>query len=153
VYRLFPKVLRRGGGTACAILFIFCKLMPTYSASVDCMLQDDGTFTCKHGSSECAGNIQQLCVQQHSKPHRRYDWLFKFVLCSSNQGMDEVGTDKAAATCLKVRVQPLAAAAAAACSTPVSALAVHACKGPQQQASCLHVFCRKLECQLLLPPR
>lgn len=77
-----------------------------------CMLQDDGTFSCKHGPTECAGNLQQLCVQLHSKSYQRYDWLYKFVLCENKQGLDAIGTFTTAASCLKVGAQLRAGAAA-----------------------------------------
>eukprot|EP00882_Tetradesmus_deserticola_P028035 GHRQ01031205.1.p1 GENE.GHRQ01031205.1~~GHRQ01031205.1.p1 ORF type:complete len:195 (+),score=14.83 GHRQ01031205.1:250-834(+) len=66
------------------------------------MLQEDGTYACKHGPTECAGNVQQLCVQLHSPPSQRYDWLYKFVLCSNRQGLDGIGTFATATSCLKV---------------------------------------------------
>uniref|UniRef100_A0A383VLZ6 Uncharacterized protein n=1 Tax=Tetradesmus obliquus TaxID=3088 RepID=A0A383VLZ6_TETOB len=71
--------------------------------------QDDGTFSCKHGPTECAGNLQQLCVQLHSKWYQRYDWLYKFVLCENKQGIDAIGTFTTAASCLKEIGMPVAA--------------------------------------------
>jgi len=37
-----------------------------------------GSFQCMHGSSECVGNIQQLCVKDQYP--RNYTW-FNFMLC------------------------------------------------------------------------
>jgi hypothetical protein len=76
-------------------------LLPLH-AVVTCGLQEDATYACKHGPTECAGNVQQLCVQMYSKPFQRYDWLYKFVLCSNRAGLDAIGTFTTAATCLKV---------------------------------------------------
>jgi hypothetical protein len=39
----------------------------------------------------------------YSKPFQRYDWLYKFVLCSNRAGLDAIGTFTTAASCLKVR--------------------------------------------------
>lgn len=36
------------------------------------LLQEDGSWKCKHGDEECAGDLQQLCVQQYSKDYNRY---------------------------------------------------------------------------------
>eukprot|EP00878_Enallax_costatus_P002079 GHUV01002246.1.p1 GENE.GHUV01002246.1~~GHUV01002246.1.p1 ORF type:complete len:230 (+),score=58.23 GHUV01002246.1:101-790(+) len=63
--------------------------------------QDDGTWKCKHGDAECAGDLQQLCVQLNSKLEQRYDWLYKFVLCNNKQGLDAIGSFSTAALCLK----------------------------------------------------
>eukprot|EP00882_Tetradesmus_deserticola_P005064 GHRQ01005335.1.p1 GENE.GHRQ01005335.1~~GHRQ01005335.1.p1 ORF type:complete len:234 (+),score=77.69 GHRQ01005335.1:439-1140(+) len=70
--------------------------------------QEDGTYACKHGPTECAGNVQQLCVQLHSPPSQRYDWLYKFVLCSNRQGLDGIGTFATATSCLKEASVPFA---------------------------------------------
>jgi hypothetical protein len=54
---------------------------------------------------ECAGNIQQMCVQQYTKIHKRFDWTYKYIICNFNKGMDNVGTSYTADVCLKVRAQ------------------------------------------------
>jgi len=63
--------------------------------------QEDGSWKCKHGDEECAGDLQQLCVQQYSKDYNRYNWLFNFILCNNKEGLDQTGTFATATKCLK----------------------------------------------------
>eukprot|EP00775_Hariotina_reticulata_P007516 gene7516-7726_t len=63
--------------------------------------QEGGGWSCKHGNSECNGDVQQLCVQQHSKPYNRIKWLYSFVLCNNKQGFNATGSFATAAKCLK----------------------------------------------------
>ncbi|KAF8059432.1 hypothetical protein HT031_005237 [Scenedesmus sp. PABB004] len=70
--------------------------------------QKNGTYTCKHGPAECAGDLQQLCVQAHSKAY--VDWPFRFALCSTRHGVEAVGEFANVAACLKAAGIPLAAA-------------------------------------------
>jgi hypothetical protein len=65
-------------------------------------MQEDGDWTCKHGAQECDGNLQQLCVQQHTKAYNRYDWLFRFIACNNKAGREKVGLYPTALKCLKV---------------------------------------------------
>jgi hypothetical protein len=44
-------------------------------------MQEDGSWKCKHGDEECAGDLQQLCVQQYSKDYNRCNRLMNVVLC------------------------------------------------------------------------
>ena len=66
------------------------------------LLQEGGGWTCKHGPQECEGDKQQLCVQKYTEPQQRYNWLYSFIMCNNQQGLEEVGTFKTALTCLKV---------------------------------------------------
>jgi hypothetical protein len=67
-----------------------------------CALQRDGSWTCKHGKSECAGDVQQLCVQKYSKPYNRVKWLLAFVLCNNREGLEAIGSFTTASRCLQV---------------------------------------------------
>jgi hypothetical protein len=66
-------------------------------------MQEDGSWKCKHGDEECAGDLQQLCVQQYSKDYNRYNWLMNFILCNNKEGLDQTGSFATATKCLKVR--------------------------------------------------
>ncbi|WIA36172.1 hypothetical protein OEZ86_007516 [Tetradesmus obliquus] len=61
----------------------------------------DGSYACKHGTTECAGNIQDLCVQQYTRVPQRYNWLYKFVMCCNSKDMYCIGDLETATTCLK----------------------------------------------------
>lgn len=63
--------------------------------------QPDGSWKCRHDEPECAGNLQQLCVQQYSKEVNRFNWLMNFILCSNREGMDQIGSFTTATKCLK----------------------------------------------------
>jgi hypothetical protein len=65
--------------------------------------QDDGSWQCKHGDDECAGDLQQLCVQQFSSEYNRVNLLLNFILCSNRAG-EVVGSFATATKCLKVCV-------------------------------------------------
>ncbi|PWZ00361.1 hypothetical protein BCV70DRAFT_199649 [Testicularia cyperi] len=68
---------------------------------------------CKHGDGECAGNIQQLCVQDALNPQRagdEYDlspsaaqklW-WNFIQCQNFAGLGTVGDESQAQRCLKI---------------------------------------------------
>lgn len=47
-----------------------------------------------HGSQECAGNVQQLCVAKYSPSN----W-FEFVKCQNYQGRQHVGEPDVAIRC------------------------------------------------------
>jgi len=81
----------------------FIRAVPL--SSVMPILQEDGSWKCKHGDEECAGDLQQLCVQQYSKDYNRYNWLFNFILCNNKEGLDQTGSFATATKCLKVRLQ------------------------------------------------
>lgn len=99
--------------------------------------QENGTWACKHGPSECAGDLQQLCVQQEAATGAdRLDWLLPFVLCTNAAGMDAQGQLTTAARCLKARLLlPLLrphelatrTACTAACTTTCAAACTAAC--------------------------
>lgn len=46
----------------------------------------DGSAVCKHGAIECAGDVQQLCVQQHASP----EVFWRFLQCQ-NADFEGVG--------------------------------------------------------------
>jgi hypothetical protein len=79
-----------------------------FAAACSCT-QPDGSWKCKHDEPECAGNLQQLCVQQYSKEVNRYNWLMNFILCNNKEGMDQTGSFATATKCLKVRKGSLCA--------------------------------------------
>lgn len=54
---------------------------------------------CKHGPSECDGNVQQLCVRQHT--HGIKEW-WNFIQCSNYGKLDKVGDISLAKQCAKV---------------------------------------------------
>ena len=39
-------------------------------------------ITCRHGRSECVGNMLQLCVGARTPPERDYDWFWGYITCS-----------------------------------------------------------------------
>ncbi|KAH8552953.1 hypothetical protein BGW37DRAFT_487838 [Umbelopsis sp. PMI_123] len=53
-------------------------------------------FTCKHGPSECYGNMQELCYRH---VHGEETW-FSFIQCL-NEDLPYIGTDKLGASCAK----------------------------------------------------
>lgn len=53
-----------------------------------------------HGSQECDGNVQQLCVRDSSKTSQR-DW-WNFIQCQNFQDLKRVGDLSLAKQCAKV---------------------------------------------------
>ncbi len=49
-------------------------------------ISDTGAAACKHGAMECAGDVQQLCMQRHASP----EVFWKFLMCQ-NSNFDSVG--------------------------------------------------------------
>jgi hypothetical protein len=68
-------------------------------------MQEDGSWTSKHGQAEVDGDMQQLCVQLNTPLEQRYDWMYRFVSCNNKQGMEAIGQFITAAVCLKVSWQ------------------------------------------------
>ncbi|KDE03454.1 hypothetical protein MVLG_06065 [Microbotryum lychnidis-dioicae p1A1 Lamole] len=66
----------------------------------------DGKVTCKHGPSECTGNIQQLCAEKHWKvvngSGNPWATWWNFVQCQNYNGLSRIGTDRLAQTCASV---------------------------------------------------
>lgn len=81
-----------------------CSVCPYFCSACCHLPQKDGSWTCKHGEEECAGNVQQLCVQKTTKPYNRVKWLLAFVLCNNKQGLDATGSFATASRCLQVCV-------------------------------------------------
>lgn len=50
-----------------------------------------------HGSDECAGNVQQLCVAKHT-PMRTW---WEFVMCQNYQGRNRIGSSDVALSCAR----------------------------------------------------
>ena len=50
-----------------------------------------------HGSSECAGNVQELCASKYAP----FDRWWAFVQCQNFQGRYEVGKPETALKCAK----------------------------------------------------
>ncbi|MEW5301913.1 MAG: hypothetical protein WDW36_004737 [Sanguina aurantia] len=66
------------------------------SLSIDYVGNPNGKApTCKHGPSECQGNIQQLCLAQYAASDRQ---LLDFVLCQNAQ-RDDIGSQALARSC------------------------------------------------------
>jgi len=55
--------------------------------------------TCMHGPSECAGNVQQLCVQKHMTSIQAW---WEFVMCQNYQGRDNIGKPEVASRCARI---------------------------------------------------
>jgi hypothetical protein len=55
----------------------------------------DFGVTCPHGPGECAANIQQLCVAEHTS---KFDW-WEFVQCQNYQSQDKIGDPDVALNC------------------------------------------------------
>ena len=50
---------------------------------------------CLHGADECAGNVQQLCVEAHASKSK---W-WEFVQCQNFQGRNRIGLPEVAFNC------------------------------------------------------
>ncbi|KAH9965871.1 hypothetical protein BC827DRAFT_1180510 [Russula dissimulans] len=55
--------------------------------------------SCMHGPGECAGNVQQLCVQKHTTSIQAW---WEFVMCQNYQGRDEIGKPEVASRCARI---------------------------------------------------
>jgi hypothetical protein len=60
---------------------------------------DDKEFgvTCKHGPLECAGNVQQLCVNLYEP----LSVWWEFVQCQNYEGIKKIGTPELALQCAR----------------------------------------------------
>ncbi|KAK1224376.1 hypothetical protein PQX77_012672 [Marasmius sp. AFHP31] len=67
-----------------------------YIGQLDASEPDFGV-TCKHGRGECAGNVHQLCVKEHSD----FSHWWEFVNCNNYQGRYKIGTPETASKCAK----------------------------------------------------
>ncbi|KAJ6485012.1 hypothetical protein C8R47DRAFT_1130511 [Mycena vitilis] len=54
--------------------------------------------TCKHGPTECAGNVQQLCAAKYANPGAWWD----FVQCQNSHGRYQVGLPDVALQCAEL---------------------------------------------------
>lgn len=59
--------------------------------------EPDFGVTCMHGPGECAGNVQQLCVQKY-KPLQTW---WEFVMCQNYQSRDRIGNADVALKCAR----------------------------------------------------
>lgn len=50
-----------------------------------------------HGPEECAGNVQQLCVNKYAP----FTNFWEFVKCQNYQGRENIGTPEVALKCAK----------------------------------------------------
>ncbi|SCZ91716.1 BZ3500_MvSof-1268-A1-R1_Chr5-1g07626 [Microbotryum saponariae] len=65
-----------------------------------------GKVKCKHGPSECTGNIQQLCAEKYwqgvdGSVNPWATW-WNFVQCQNYNGLPRIGTDRLAQSCASV---------------------------------------------------
>jgi len=58
---------------------------------------------CKHGSGECDGNVQQLCVREHTDTQK--EW-WQFVQCQNFESLSRIGDLSVAKQCAKVIGKP-----------------------------------------------
>ncbi|KAF9259491.1 hypothetical protein L218DRAFT_908181 [Marasmius fiardii PR-910] len=85
---------------------VFDQVLQEVSGKVDLSLvyignidpsEPDFGVTCKHGPGECAGNVHQLCVKEHSD----FSQWWEFVNCNNFQGRNKIGTPEVATKCAK----------------------------------------------------
>jgi len=70
----------------------------TYIGQLNETMQPYGV-ECKHGPSECDGNVQQLCVAAHARTQK--EW-WNFIQCQNFQNLNKVGDVSLATQCAKV---------------------------------------------------
>ncbi|KAF8307632.1 hypothetical protein DL93DRAFT_2087894 [Clavulina sp. PMI_390] len=64
---------------------------------------EDAGAACKHGPSECHGNIQQLCTIAHTPAApTSSQWWWPFLTCLDAAGKDNIGSDELARDCAEV---------------------------------------------------
>jgi len=68
----------------------------TYVGQLNSSVPDFGV-ACMHGTDECAGNVQQLCVAKYTTPRK---W-WSFVQCQDYHGREQVGRPDVALKCAK----------------------------------------------------
>ena len=59
--------------------------------------EPDFGISCMHGPEECAGNVQQLCVNKYAP----FENWWEFVICQNYQGREYIGEPDVALTCAK----------------------------------------------------
>ena len=57
--------------------------------------EPDFGISCMHGPEECAGNVQQLCVNKYA-PFKNW---WEFVICQNYQGREYIGEPEVALKC------------------------------------------------------
>ena len=57
--------------------------------------EPDFGVTCKHGPTECAGNVHELCAMKYASPSA----FWEFVQCQNYQGIDKIGQPETALKC------------------------------------------------------
>ena len=57
--------------------------------------QPDFGVWCMHGAEECAGNVQQLCVNKYAP----FSNWWEFVRCQNYEGREAIGTPEIALKC------------------------------------------------------
>ncbi|KAL0579538.1 hypothetical protein V5O48_002467 [Marasmius crinis-equi] len=86
---IFDQVLKKVSNKIDFSLVYIGKIDPS---------EPDFGVTCMHGREECAGNVQQLCVKEHSD----FEHWWEFVNCNNYQGRNKIGTPETASKCAKV---------------------------------------------------
>ncbi|KZV61008.1 hypothetical protein PENSPDRAFT_659203 [Peniophora sp. CONT] len=85
---------------------VFNQVLAKVESKIDLALtyvgrlnESEPTFgvTCKHGPTECAGNVQQLCVSKY-RPLKTW---WSYVMCQNYQGKDKVGNADVALKCAR----------------------------------------------------
>jgi len=57
--------------------------------------EPDFGVSCKHGPTECAGNVHELCAMKYADPSQ----FWEFVQCQNYQGIDKIGEPETALKC------------------------------------------------------
>ncbi|KAH9844184.1 uncharacterized protein C8Q71DRAFT_731675 [Rhodofomes roseus] len=57
--------------------------------------EPDFGVSCKHGPTECAGNVHELCAMKYAPPTH----FWEFVQCQNYQGIDKIGQPDTALKC------------------------------------------------------
>ncbi|KAI0736196.1 hypothetical protein C8Q72DRAFT_768944 [Fomitopsis betulina] len=83
---VFDQVLKKVGHKV--------DLSLTFVAHANISEPDFGV-TCKHGPSECAGNVHQLCAMKYASPSA----FWEFVQCQNYQGIEKIGRPDTALKC------------------------------------------------------
>jgi len=68
-----------------------------YVAEIDESDSDFGV-SCENGPSECAANVQQLCVNKYAETHTQW---WQFVMCQNYHGRDKIGRPDLARQCMR----------------------------------------------------
>jgi len=85
---------------------VFDRVLPNVTTKVDLSLiyianidESEPIFgvKCMHGSKECAGNVQQLCVRRYAA----FETWWSFVRCQNAAGKEKIGSRHLALQCAK----------------------------------------------------